>query len=177
MAQTLDRRAEGRRLVILASLGICTVLAVCAAILFLQGMSEAQSAFRRFLAVGDGGRGIQDDPRAFQPYVEIAILVGSSAMAAVGARRIWQWQIGWAVGPLGLATVGFGFSTLGAMWSSSILHPCIDDGTFYNCQVLVDGDRTALATLLLGVAAVLCGLTAVRTGYLAVRLPTVHHPG
>jgi len=173
----LDRRAQGWRLVILASLGICAVLAVCAAILFLQGVSEAQSAFRRFLAIADRGWEFRDDPRAFQPYVEIAILVASSAAAAVGARRISQWRIGWAVGPLSFATLGFGLSALGTMWSSQILHPCIDEGTFYDCHALVAGDRIALATLLLAVTGVLCGLTAVRTGYLAVRVPTVNNPG
>lgn len=168
MPLSLDRRDRGWRLVILTSLGVCAILAVCATVLFLQGMSEAQAAFRRFVGFPNRGRRIEQDPRGFQPYIEIALLVASSAVAAVGMWRLWRWQIRWAVAPLGLAAVGFGLGALGMMWSSTILHPCIDDGAFYNCQNVAAGDRIALATLLLAVAAGLCCLAAVRTGYLAV---------
>src|SRR5947209_6909833 len=103
MAHSAHRSGQGRRSVILASLGLIIVLAVCAAILFLQGMSEAQSAFRRFLAVADHRWEVQDDPRAFQPYVELVILLASLASAAVAVRRVWQWQIRGAIGPSSLA--------------------------------------------------------------------------
>lgn len=132
------------------------LLLVAGLVLFAHGVDDARRAAEAWIRFYQGNLSLQDDPRTYSWTVLLGFAVAASLVSGCAGLATFYGCPRLGVRLAGTAAAILVMLIVAGFISHSLLFPCIDESTLYNCNSIVGHDGIALASALFIAAMMLC---------------------